>query len=79
MKEEIALQSRASPEAQVRRFVDDAWPLNPDEETPVKFWRAAGRSTLLVLLAFSGIQYYFLDVYLTIMALPSVTLVAGLP
>jgi hypothetical protein len=79
LKEETALQSRASPEVEVRRFIDDAWPLHPSEEAPVKYWRAAGRTTLLVLLAFSGLQYYFLNVYLTIMALPSVTLVAGLP
>jgi hypothetical protein len=32
-----------------------------------------------MLLAASGLQYYFLDVHLTILALPRVALLAGLP
>lgn len=78
MKEEITTQP-LSDEAQVRRFVDAAWPRDPLDEPRVRYWRAAGRTTLLVLLASSGLQYYFFDVYLTIMALPRVTLVAALP
>ena len=64
--------------AEVGRFVDETWPRNPVDEPRVKYWRAAGRATLLVLLAFSALQYYFLDVYLTIMVMPRVTLIAGL-
>lgn len=45
----------------------------------MRYWRAAARATLALLLAFSGLQYYFFDVYLTIMALPRVTLIAALP
>lgn len=52
---------------------------SPYSERRVRQWRVAGRATLLLLLTFSGLQYYFFDVFLTIMALPSVTLVAALP
>ena len=64
---------------QVRCFIDDAWPHCPLDEPRVRYWRAAARATLLLLLAFSGLQYYFLEVHLTILALPRVTLVAALP
>ena len=80
LKLNIANDSQSSASAaQVRRFNDAAWPQNPLAEPRVKYWRAAGRATLLMLLAFSGLQYYFFDVYLTIMAMPRVTLIAGLP
>ncbi len=78
MKEQIASESRSN-EAQIRAFLEAAWPRSPLDEPRVRHWRAAGRTTLLVLLASSGLQYYFFNVYLTIMALPRVTLVAGLP
>ncbi len=78
MKQEISSQPPAR-EAEVRRFVDQTWPWNPLEERKVLLWRAAGRTTLFMLLAFSGLQYYFFDVYLTIMAMPSVTVLAALP
>lgn len=60
-------------------FVDAAWPWNPLDHRRVRYWRVAGRATLFVLLACSGLQYYFLDVYLTIMTMPRVTVLAGLP
>ena len=69
MTPEAAPQSRCN-RAQVRRFMDDAWPRDPLGEPPTRYWRVAGRITLLILLAFAGFQYYFFDVYLTIMALP---------
>ncbi len=78
MKQENESQSPTS-SAQVQRFVDEAWPRNPLEEPRVRYWRAAGRTTLLILLASAGLQYYFFDVYLTIMALPRVTMLAALP
>lgn len=62
-----------------RDFVEAAWPLNPHEQRKVRYWHVASRTTLAVLLAFSGLQYYFFDVYLTIMAMPSVTVLAALP
>ena len=58
--------------------MDAAWPRNPLDEPQVQYWRIAGRTTLLVLLACAGLQYYFFDVYLTIIALPRVTVLAGL-
>ncbi len=51
--------------------------LNPFGEPRVRHWRAAERITLLLLLAYLGLQYYFFDVYLTIMAPPKVTVHAG--
>ena len=53
-------------------------PLNPLQDRRVRCWRIAGRATLLTLLALSGLQYYFFHVFLTIMAMPRVTLLAGL-
>jgi hypothetical protein len=61
-------------QADVRRFIDEAWPLQLDDEPKVRRWRVASRATLLLLLTFSVLQYYFFDVYLTIMAMPRVTL-----
>jgi hypothetical protein len=80
LKLKIANDSQSSTNAaQLRRFNDETWPQNPLDAPRVRYWRAAGQATLLVLLAFSGLQYYFFDVYLTIMAMPRVTLIAGLP
>lgn len=78
MEEQTALQLPADTDGEVRRFVDATWPRNPLREPRVQYWRIAGRTTLLTLLGFSGLQYYFFDVYLTIMAMSRVTLVAGL-
>ena len=57
-----------------QRFVEDTWPLDPLREPRVRRWRLAGRTTLLLLLTFSVLQYYFCDVYLTILTMPRVTL-----
>lgn len=62
-----------------RSFVDETWPRNPLQEPRVRYWRAAGRATLLMLFAYAGLQYYFFDVYLTIMTMPRVTLLAAVP
>ena len=74
MREDIA--SRA---AEIHRFIDAAWPLSTLEEPAVRRWRSAARAILLALLGYAGLQYYFFDVYLTIMALPRVGVIAGLP
>ena len=42
-----------SDEAQVRAFIDAPWPRNVQDLPRVRYVRAAGRMTLLVLLAFS--------------------------
>jgi len=72
MGQDIALRA-----AEIHRFIDAAWPLNPLEEPAVKRWRSAARAILLALLGYAGLQYYFFDVYLTIMALPRVAVIAG--
>ena len=53
LKEQMA-SAPVTVEAQVREFIDAAWPRNPLDEPGVKFWRIAGRTTLLVLLASSA-------------------------
>ena len=62
---------------EIHLFVEAAWPLVPQEEPAVRRWRIAARATLLALLGYAGLQYYFFDVYLTIMALPRVAVIAG--
>jgi hypothetical protein len=79
LKEEIAASTSLFIAEQHREFLDAAWPRNPLDDPQVKYWRIAGRVTLLALLASSALQYYFCDVYLTIMALPRLTVVAALP
>jgi hypothetical protein len=71
------LPTRPTPQA--RRFIDEAWPQNPLHDPKVRFWRAASRITLAALLAFSALEYYFVDVHLAILAMPSVTVLAALP
>lgn len=72
-KEQVPSPS-ACQDAAIRRFVEDAWPLDAAREPQVRRWRVASRTTLLLLLTFSVLQFYFFDVYLTIMAMPRVTL-----
>lgn len=76
MKQDVASEKLR---ADLRRYIDEIASRDPESEPAVKYWRAAGRTTLLLLLAISGLQYYFFDVFLTIMTLPQLTLVAGLP
>jgi hypothetical protein len=78
LKEEVTSELSSS-HTELRRFIDETWPRSALELPSVRYWRAAGRAVLLLLFAFSGLQYYFFDVQLTIMALPSVTLLAALP
>ena len=63
--------------ADLRRFVDSTWPRNPLDDPKVKFWRAARGYVLFGMLSYLALQYYFFDVYLTIMALPSAGVVAA--
>ena len=69
------LPAREAVEA--RRFIEAAWPRNPLDEPGVRFWRAAGRVTLAVLLGFSVMQYYFFHVHVTIMAMPALIVFAA--
>jgi hypothetical protein len=43
-----------------------------------KQWRAAGRMALGLLFTIAALQYYFLDVELTILSLPGITVTAAL-
>ena len=72
-------QLPADPALEARRFIDAAWPRNPLDEPSVRFWRAAGRVTLAVLLGFSVMQYYFFHVHVTIMAMPGLIVFAAVP
>jgi hypothetical protein len=58
-------------DAEVRQLIESTWPLNPLDDPRVKFWRAARGYALFGMLSYLALQYYFFDVYLTIMALPS--------
>lgn len=71
------LPAGEAPEA--RRFIEAAWPRDPLDEPGVRFWRAAGRVTLAVLLGFSVMQYYFFHVQVTVIALPGVIVFAAVP
>ena len=68
-----ALQSRED----VRRYVAALEVRSVDAQPRLRVWRAAGRMTLAALLGYSALQYYFLEVSLTIMALPRLTPLAG--
>jgi len=43
-----------------------------------RHWRAAGRMALASLFTIAALQYYFLDIELTIMGLPGLTVTAAL-
>ena len=68
---ESAAVDRMMGDADVRWLIESTWPRNPLDDPKVKFWRAARGYVLFGLVAYLALQYYFLDVYLTIMALPS--------
>lgn len=73
------MSDRVNSRAAIRRYVAELEARDPESERSVRYWQAAGRLTLLLLFAYSALQYYFFDVYLTIMALPQATLIAALP
>ena len=75
LREESAVVLPAG-RAGLRLYAERLAASDPRAQPAVRRWRAAGRATLAVLLLSSALQYYFFDVYLTIMALPRVTLVA---
>ena len=61
-----------------RRYVDGLLVRGNAPDLPsVRRWRLAAKATLLTLLAFSGLQYYFLNVFLEIMSLPGMTVFTG--
>lgn len=76
-------QETASPlpgsRAELRRHIEETSGRSPLAEPRVRYWRTAERITLFALLAYAGLQYYFFDVFLVIMALPSVSVFPVLP
>lgn len=78
MKEPILRCAQTDPRY-LRQYIDEIDGRRPEEERGVRNWRAARRSTLLLLVALFGLQYYFFDIYLTIMTLPQLSLMAALP
>jgi hypothetical protein len=61
-----------------RRYVDGLLiRANALELPSVRRWRLAAKATMLTLLAFSGLQYYFLNIFLEIISLPGITVFTG--
>jgi hypothetical protein len=58
-------------------FIEAAWPADAQNQPGVRRWRAASRVVLAMLLGFSALQYYLLDVQLSIMTLPGVIVFAN--
>jgi len=56
-----------------RRYVRALSSKSGRELPGVARWRRAGQVTLFVLLAFSGLQFYFMNVFIEILSLPSLT------
>lgn len=56
-----------------RRYVQALSFISGRNLPSVASWRLAARATLLVLLAFSGLQFYFMNVFIEILSLPSMT------
>jgi hypothetical protein len=57
----------------VRRYVAARTSRTVDDIPSVRFWRSAGQATLMTLLLYAGMQYYYLHVFVEIMSLPSLT------
>ena len=62
---------------EVRRYIEERTARSVDELPSVRFWRLAGRATLITLMVYAALQYYFLHVFVEIMALPALTTFAG--
>jgi hypothetical protein len=71
LKQESAPELSAS-SAVLRQYIDQS---AAHADASLMYWRAAGRMVLVLLLGYSGFQYYVFDVYLTIMGLPRLTIV----
>lgn len=59
----------------VPRNLDEA---RRDVAKSVARWRAVGRATLLLVLGYSAVQYYFFSVFVEILSLPGITVFAAL-
>lgn len=70
MQEQEALELLSKADRDLRSFREAAWPGDPLESPRVRGWQKAKRITLAALLGLSALHYYFVDVQLTILALP---------
>lgn len=61
----------------VRRYIAERGARSVDDDPSVRFWRLAGRATLVTLMVYAALQYYFLHVFVEIYSLPSLTTFAG--
>lgn len=61
----------------VRQYVKGLGEAKPFDLPAVKRWLVAKRWVLVGLLVLAGLQFYFMDVFLQIQSLPSVTLSPG--
>lgn len=57
----------------VRRYIEQRSARNANDDPSVRHWRVLGRATLLAVLTYSTLQYYFLHVLVEILSLPSLT------
>ena len=62
---------------EVRRYIAARGARSVEDDPSVRFWRLAGRATLITLVVYAALQYYFLHVFVEIMALPALTTFAG--
>lgn len=57
----------------VRRYISEASTKSARDDLSIRRWQVAGRATLLVVLGYSVLQYYFLTVFVEILSLPDTT------
>ena len=62
---------------EIRRYIEERTSRSAEDLPSVRFWRRAGQATLVVLLTYAAMQYYFLHVFVEIYSLPSLTTFAG--
>jgi hypothetical protein len=56
-----------------RRYIDALSSKRGRDLPSVARWRRASHVTLFVLVAFSGIQLYFMNIYIEILSMPSLS------
>ena len=57
----------------VGRYISEASTKSARDDLGIRRWQVAGRATLLVVLGYSVLQYYFLTVFVEILSLPDTT------
>jgi hypothetical protein len=73
MQASLVIASGLRTREDVRRYIAARKARTVDEIPSVRFWRSAGQATLVTLLLYAGMQYYYLHVFVEIMSLPSLT------